>query len=287
MERQNRQGPFIKGDPSRCGAGPIAARSGFGQARRAGRWARPLVLAAVCALVCTGVRPADAYRPFDGTDAHVAEPHLFELEAAPVSYVRLGSTRALIAPQVTLNYGTGSGFEFVLEGMNVMLMHPEPEGASPRLEEATFAVKQVVRQGVLQEKKGPSIAAEEAVHFPSRGQSHAGFGAGVIVSQPLSAARTMLHFNAELERTQEQQTERFVSVILEGPEAWPIRPVGELSWEREGDAAGARGFLAGVVWQTRQGLAMDVAVKTIATGEEHGFELRTGFTWHMLVHAGD
>ena len=245
-----------------------------------------LKLAVVCVLACIAVRPANAFRPFDGTDAHVAEPHLFELETSPVSYARMGSERFLTAPQVTLNYGTGSGFEFVIEGQSVMLMHPVPEDVSPRLEEAAFAFKKVLRRGVLQERKGPSIATEESVRIPSRGQSHAGFDASVILSQPLSTARTMLHLNADLGRTQEQQVERFVSAILEGPETWPVRPVGELSWEREGDETGVRGFLAGIIWQTRQGVTLDAAVKSL-DGEEHGLELRTGFTWHMQLHEGN
>jgi len=185
---------------------------------------------------------------------------------------------------VRLNYGTGSGFEFVLDGQSVMLMHPDLEAASPRLAETAFSLKKVLRAGVLQEKKGPSIAMEGSVLLPSQGQSHAGLGALLILSQPLSATRTMLHFNAELARTQEQETGRFASVILEGPETWPIRPVGELSWEREGDESGVRGFLAGLIWQTRSGLAMDAAVKTLNGGGENGLELRSGFTWHMQVH---
>ena len=246
-----------------------------------------LLIATMCVLACIAPRTARAFRPFDGTDARVAEPHLFELEMSPVSYARIGSERSLIAPQVALSYGTGSGFEFSLEGESVMLMHPDPEGVSPQLEEAAFEFKKVLRRGVLQEKSGPSIATEESVQFPSRGQPHVGFGGSLIVSQPLSSARTMLHFNAELARTQEQQMGRFVSVILEGPETWPVRPVGELSWERVGDETGARGLLAGLIWQTRQGLTMDAAVKTLDGGEEHGLELRTGFTWHMQVHTGD
>ncbi|MEO5989316.1 MAG: hypothetical protein ABIU54_03905 [Candidatus Eisenbacteria bacterium] len=251
------------------------------------RTARYLPFAVVCLLVFTAARPAYAYRPFDGTDADVAEAHLFELEFSPLSYARFAQERSLIVPQVTLNYGTGSGFEFVLEGQGVMLMHPEPEGVSPRLEEAAFSLKKVLRAGVLQEKKGPSIATEESVLIPSRGQLHAGFGIGLIVSQPLSAARTMLHLNAELARTQEQLTERVVTMILEGPEEWPVRPVGELSWAREGDEDAVRALLAGIVWQTRQGLAMDAAVKTTDAGDEHALELRAGFTWKMQVHKGE
>jgi hypothetical protein len=246
-----------------------------------------LFVGTMCALACVAPRSAIAFRPFDGTDARVAEAHLFELEMSPISYARMGSERFLIAPGMSLNYGTGSGFEFALEGESVMFMHADPEGDSPRLGEAAFEFKKVLRPGVLQKKKGPSIATEESVEFPSRGQSHAGFGASLIVSQPLPSASTMLHFNAELARTQEQQTERFVSMILEGPEAWPVRPVGELSWKRAGEEIGVRGFLAGLIWQTRQGLTMDAAVKFLDGGGEHGLELRTGFTWHMQVHTGD
>jgi hypothetical protein len=248
---------------------------------------KSLFVATLCALASILPRPASAFRPFDGTDARVAEPHLFELEMSPVSYARMGSSRSLIAPEMSLNYGTGSGFEFSLEGKSVMLMHPDPEGVSPQVQEAAFEFKKVLRRGVLQNKHGPSIAMEESVELPSRGQSHAGFGTSLIVSQPLSSGKATLHFNAELARTPEQQTGRFASVILEGPETWPVRPAGELSWERVGDETGVRGFLAGLIWQTRQGLTMDVAAKTLDGGGEHGLELRTGFTWHMQVHTGD
>ena len=50
---------------------------------------------------------------------------------------------------------------------------------------------------------------------------------------------------------------------------------------------GQRDSSPGLIWQTRQGLAMDVALKFLDGGDEHGLELRTGFTWHMQVHEGD
>jgi hypothetical protein len=246
-----------------------------------------LIITAFCAWTCLAARPAHAFRPFDGTDARVAEPHLFELELGPVSYARMGNDRSLIAPQVTLNYGTGSGFEFSLEGQGVMLMHPAPESDAPRLEDAGIGLKKVLRPGVLQKQKGPSIAAAASVDLPSRGQSHAAFGAGLTVSQPLPSLGTMLHLSAELSRTQEQQSERFVGVILEAPEDWPVRPVGELSWAHVGDEVGVRGLLLGLIWQTRQGLAVDAAIKTLDAGGEDGLELRSGLTWHMQVHTGD
>jgi hypothetical protein len=244
---------------------------------------RALSTIALCALTGLGARPAHAFRPFDGTDARVAERRLFEFEMSPVSYARMGPARTVIVPQATLNFGLGSGYEVSLDGESVMLMHPDPDGVSPVLQGTAIEIKKELRKGALQKRTGPSIATEESVQLPSRGQSHAGFGASLILSQPLLTSRSMLHFTTELARTQEQQTERFASVILEGPEAWPVRPVGELSWARTGEEPTVRGLLAGVIWQTRQGLTMDAAAKVLDGGDEHGLELRTGFTWHMQV----
>lgn len=76
---------------------------------------------------------------------------------------------------------------------------------------------------------------------------------------------------------------RSASTILDGPESWPVRPVVELSLEREDDEPATREVLAGDIWQTLPGLTMDVAINILRGGVEHGPELRTGFTWHMQV----
>jgi hypothetical protein len=242
-----------------------------------------IVVAAVIGMSCAA-RPASAFRPFDGTDAEVAGPHLFELEMSPLSSSRMGTEWSLNAPQITLNYGTLPGFEFVLEGANVVFMNPDPEGTSRQLADVALQLKKVLRDGVLQEKKGPSFAAEGSILIPERGQAHAGVALALILSQPIERVGTMLHFNGELSQTQTQQTGRFLSLILEGPETWPVRPVAEVSWDRTGDEDAAKGVLAGVIWQTRQGLTMDLALKSVAAGDEHGVELRSGFTWHMRLN---
>ena len=52
---------------------------------------------------------ADAYRPFDGTDAAVAETGEIEIELGPVEYLRTGAERMLLAPDLRVNYGFISG----------------------------------------------------------------------------------------------------------------------------------------------------------------------------------
>src|SRR4051812_42637498 len=71
--------------------------------------------AAIAVLACWyGV--AEAYRPFDGTDAAVAETGDIEIELGPVEYRREGAERTLLAPDVKINYGFTPGWEASLEG---------------------------------------------------------------------------------------------------------------------------------------------------------------------------
>jgi hypothetical protein len=71
--------------------------------------------AAAAALTCW-CGDAQAYRPFDGTDAAVAETGEMEIELGPVEYLREGSERTLFAPNVRINYGLSPDWEAVLEG---------------------------------------------------------------------------------------------------------------------------------------------------------------------------
>src|SRR5271155_6007012 len=72
-----------------------------------------LAPAAVLACWCGA---AEAYRPFDGTDAAVAETGDIEIELGPVEYLRDGADRSLFAPDVRINYGFTPGWEASLEG---------------------------------------------------------------------------------------------------------------------------------------------------------------------------
>ena len=124
---------------------------------------------------------AFAYRPFDGTDAAVAEPGQLEIELGPGEPVWQGSERFLIAPALVLNFGLTKQLEAVLEGR---LFTPLSSSDPVVLKDAAASLKYVVRPGVLQDKPGPSIATEIAVLFPdSAGDSNFGASWAGIVSQ--------------------------------------------------------------------------------------------------------
>jgi hypothetical protein len=99
-----------------------------------------------------------AYRPFDGTDAAVADPGDIEVEFGPAGYLREGSERTLIAPAARFNYGFAPGWEAVLEGQAAHGLSGDARRSS--LVGNAASLKGVLREGSLQDKPGPSVATE-------------------------------------------------------------------------------------------------------------------------------
>jgi hypothetical protein len=74
------------------------------------------VAALAVAAVSLWCGEAAAYRPFDGTDAAVADTGDVEIELGPVEYLREGAGHMLFAPDLRVNYGFASDWEASLEG---------------------------------------------------------------------------------------------------------------------------------------------------------------------------
>src|SRR5580704_13718853 len=185
-------------------------------------------LAAVAVLTCWG-GGARAYRPFDGTDAAVAETGEMEIELGPVEYLRNGADRTLLAPDLRINYGFTTGWEASLEGDAAHGVTVGVPGAS--LIEAEALLKAVLREGSLQEKPGPSIATEFGILLPGINDEH---GTGAVLNGIASQRWDWgtVHLNAQIAVTREQHADLFIDVIVEGPHDWVIRPVAEIFHER-------------------------------------------------------
>src|SRR5262245_6175094 len=77
--------------------------------------------------------PAFAYRPFDGTDAAVADTGTMEVEFQPAGSLRDESGTTLIAPATRLNFSVIEGWEVVLEGARQSRSHRKaPRAWRPR-----------------------------------------------------------------------------------------------------------------------------------------------------------
>jgi len=103
---------------------------------------------------------ANAYRPFDGTDADAAKPGVFELELGPVHYYRQGNENFLIAPALVLNLGLFEGTEFVIDASDYVALGRLGPGVSRvAVLGDDVLLKHVLREGTLQDKTGVSLAA--------------------------------------------------------------------------------------------------------------------------------
>jgi hypothetical protein len=240
-----------------------------------------------CAAILAGLilsRPALAYRPFDGTDAAVADVHEVEIELQPAGVEHSPGQKTLIAPHIVYNFGFIKDWELVLESQ---LETPlSPSGPSTWTSSGAF-LKHVLRPGSLQDRSGPSVATEFGVLLPdTHGPGGTGASVATIISQRWDWGT--LHLNVEGIRTRDQHAGAFTSVILEGPSKWKVRPVAEVSYEETFGQTHAVAGLVGAIWQVRDKLSFDVALKHSVSNTGHADEVRAGLTFGFSVsHLGD
>jgi hypothetical protein len=232
----------------------------------------------VSILVLSSSNPVLAYRPFVGTDAAVADFGELETEFGPAEPMRAGSQRLLTSADTVFNLGVAEGWEAVLQGQAVTLLSPGPVQTSLLGNE--FSLKNIVREGVLQEKEGPSIAVEFGPLLPGvNGEPGTGATLGGIVSSRWGWLTT--HVNAAATVTRSRHADAFFGTIFEGPWDWPVRPIAEVFYEREWAVAEMVSGLAGVIWQVNDKLAFDIALRDARVNHHTVNELRAGVTFGL------
>ena len=238
------------------------------------------VVAVMFTALIAGV--AHAYRPFDLTDADVATRHNFEIELGPVEFVSVDSEHSLRAPNLAINFGLATGRELVLEGANHVVLESTPDESRMTLEGLAFAMKQVMRRGSLQDEPGLSIAMEDAILFPERGEKHLGAAASLIAS--MASKRGSAHFNIEGERLPEGRNAGTAGLIFEASDHFGIAPAIELKVEAVNGGLPEHSVLLGLIYVPGRETEYDVAVRLARSGDERIFEIRAGLTWQVSVH---
>ncbi len=234
-------------------------------------------LVGLCAAIWPG--PAAAYRPFNGTDAAVADPNEMEIEFQPVGTLTQGSDKSLVGPWAVVNYGFKDRWEAVFEGKGIVPVSP----SGPfEVTEPAFSLKHVLRPGTLQDQAGPSIATEFGVLLPeANGDRGVGASLAGIVSQRWDWGT--VHFNIATSLTREHNGDVFTGVIIEGPSKWTVRPVAEVFYEDEANQAHTISGLLGLIWQARDNLSFDVAVRHALTNGRPVNEIRLGSTFGFVL----
>jgi hypothetical protein len=238
---------------------------------------RALGILGGCLAVLVAPPGAHAYRPFEGTDAAVAETGELELEVGPLQ-ASWAHGHATYAPAGVYNQGIAPGYELVVDLDGLLPLAAAPGDASMA---SDVLVKHVLRAGSLQGGTGASLALETGVllpDVPARG-GEAGWIATLIASQRWSALTVHLDASGSVRA---RELAGFASVIVEGPDAWPVRPVSEIVLARAEDVT-AGSALAGAIWQADKDLAIDAAIVGERELGRTTVELRLGFTWAMEI----
>jgi hypothetical protein len=227
----------------------------------------------VGAVVLVAASPASAYRPFDGTDAAVADFGEVEIEFQPLGAIRPGGQTKPISDAI-FNFGFAERWELVLQATPQAL----PDGVGPISVANAAFLKYVVQPGVLQDKSGPSIATEFGPLLPAAGGgSGVGFGLTGIVSQRWDWGT--VHLNAASNLTPDQHGELFLDAIVEGPIKWKVRPVLEIYSDSVVTRSQTFSGLIGAIWQVNDKLSFDAALRYASVDGRPVSELRLGLTF--------
>jgi hypothetical protein len=222
---------------------------------------------------------ARAYRPFDQTDADVAELHVIELELGPTQ-LEWSQGRMALVPTFIFNLGVFPGWELVVDTSASATVAGRQPGEVAQLE-VGVALKGVLRRGSLQDGEGPSVAIEPELLLPATaGPSGFGVAAGVIVSQRWPALT--VHLNVVPSWSRAHRFAGSIGVIVEGPSDWIVRPVAETYMEAErGNPSVTVSGLGGLIWRLSPRVSADAALR-VATESGVGLvEVRVGLTWGL------
>jgi hypothetical protein len=219
------------------------------------------------------------------TDAAVAETHEVEVELGYFNLDRVGGHNVYTVPQLVLNYG-------LLEGVEVVGEFGLEERAGQHLDvtDPEISVKAVLKNGVLQDKPGFSLAVETALVLPSTLEDEHRFGAEVvgIGSEKLGPFTFHLNLGGGIDR---KTNPMFIwGLITELPVHPRLRLVSEVNGESaQGETAASSGLL-GAIWQVpRSDVFFDVGVRKGFSHEAADWGMTAGvtFAWSLFGEHAD
>jgi len=238
-----------------------------------------MILRGMLALVMAGalVWPiaAFAYRPFDSTDAAVAEDGKWEIELAPLNWRHNDEGAQWIAPALILNYGFAPDWEVVVEGRNTIF-----DRGGDEFSDVAASLKTVFQEGSFQDKPGVSLGSEFSLLLPGiRADDGAGLAWALLASDRHDWGAW--HFNLGPMLTRDGRGGMVAGAILEGPDSWPLRPVAEIRYEKTFGGEEMIAGLVGVIIPVRDGISLDIALRHARQGGRPDEQLRAGITFDL------
>jgi hypothetical protein len=219
--------------------------------------------------------PVLAYRPFDSTDAAVADKGKFEVELGPLNWRHNDGGAQWIAPALVVNYGFAPDWEAVVEGRNAIFAKGGDE-----LSDVAASLKTVFRDGSFQDKPGVSLGSEFSLLLPGiRADDGAGLEWTLLASHRQDWGAW--HFNVGPMLTRDGRGGVVAGGILEGPREWLVRPVAEIRYEKAFGGEEMIAALVGLIVPLREGLALDIGLRHAREGGRPDEQLRAGLTFDL------
>lgn len=221
-----------------------------------------------------------AYRPFVSTDAAVADVREFEIELGYFNLQRDRRKNTFGIPSLVINYGLIPNLELVGE-----FTVEEPPSGLVRLADPSLSLKGILKEGVLQEKTGISLALEAGLLLPStdKEEKHVGFETIGILSGELHGLTYHLNLGAGVNRS---HSHGFLvwGAIAELPLIEQLRLVGEINGTSVRAVAADNSILLGCIWTSpfphlifdagvRKGISRAAADWMFTTGLTFSFSL--------------
>lgn len=220
---------------------------------------------------------AFAYRPFVSTDADVAEKGEVEIEFGVLGILHDREIDEITAPSLILNYGLSKKWELVSEFD--AQVYRKGEDRNFELKEPAIFLKGIVREGILQDQEGQSVAVEFGFLFPSTvvGERKAGVeGIGILSGKKSSL---VYHFNLGGELDRENFDPNGIwGIILEYPFKDRFRLVGEVNGVFKQHEIPENSGLIGFIGDVR-GIDFDIGLRKGFTDTFSYSEFTTGITF--------
>jgi len=215
-----------------------------------------------------------AYRPFVSTDAAVADLGEVEVELGYFNLERTGRQNVVTTPGLVVNYGVAKRVELV--GEFRLPVSPHVEITDPAL-----SLKAVLKEGVLQEKPGVSIAVEAGLLLPStlpheRGVGFEGIG---IVSGKVGPVTLHINGGGGVDRN-DSRAFGVWGVIGELPIHERFRLVGEVNGDATQRERPNTSALLGLIWQpTSRNVFLDAGVRRGISSASPDWAFTVGVTF--------
>jgi hypothetical protein len=218
-----------------------------------------------------------AYRPFVSTDAAVADPKEVEIELGYFNLDRSHGDNIISTPHTVFNYGVAKNLEVVAE-FN-LAVSPTVEVTDP-----SVSLKAVLKEGVLQDKPGVSVAVEAGPLLPSTlpHEHRVGFEAVGIVSGKLAVLT--LHVNGGGGVDRRGELFGVWGLIGELPISAKLRLAGEVNGESAQNERPNNSGLLGLIWRpTDENLSLDLGVRHGISRAAPDWQFTLGLTFGFSV----